>query len=61
VRQFVKAEGYGLDLLAFQVVALERPVPALLQVALHEPTNQARFTTQGIMVAGKVSGGKGVT
>ena len=40
-RQFVKAEGFYLDLLAFQVVALERPAPALLQVALQEPTNQA--------------------
>jgi hypothetical protein len=59
-RQFVKAEGYGLDLVAFQVVALERPAPAVLQVALQEPTHQARFTTQGIMVAGKASGGKGV-
>ena len=60
-RQFVKAEGFGLDLLAFQVVALEQPVPTLLQVALQEPTNQARVTTQGIVVAGKVTGGKGVT
>ena len=57
----MKAEGCGLDLLAFQVVALERPEPTSLQVALQEPTNQARFTTQGIVVAGKVSGGKGVT
>jgi hypothetical protein len=61
VRQFVKAEGFGMDLLAFQVVALERPAPELLQVALREPTNQARFTTQGIVVAGRVTGGKGVT
>jgi hypothetical protein len=60
-RQFVKAEGYDLALLAFQVVALERPAPTLLQVALQEPTNQARFTTQGIVVAGKVSSGKGVS
>jgi hypothetical protein len=61
VRQFVKAEGFGLNLLAFQVVALERPAPALLQVALQEPTDQARFTTQGIVAAGKVTGGKGVS
>jgi hypothetical protein len=32
-RQFVKAEGFGMDLLAFQAVALERPAAALLQVA----------------------------
>jgi hypothetical protein len=61
VRQFVKADGFGLDLLAFQLVALERPAPELLQVALQEPTDQVRFTTQGIVVAGKVTGGKGVT
>jgi hypothetical protein len=30
VRQFVKAEGFDMNLLAFQVVALERPEPALL-------------------------------
>jgi hypothetical protein len=60
-RQFVKAEGFGLNLLAFQAVALERPAPALLQVALQEPTDQARFTTQGIVAPGKVTGGKGVT
>ncbi|HEX9869752.1 MAG TPA: hypothetical protein VGC99_14370, partial [Candidatus Tectomicrobia bacterium] len=57
----MKAEGFDLDLLAFQVVALERPVPALLQVVLKEPMDQARFTTQGIVVNGKVSGGKGVS
>jgi hypothetical protein len=61
VRQFVKAEGFGMNLLAFQVVALEEPAPGLLQVALQEPMEQVRFTTQGIVVAGKVTGGKGVT
>ena len=59
VRQFVKAEGFGMNLLAFQVVALEEPAPGLLQVALQEPMEQVRFTTQGIVVAGKVTGGKG--
>jgi hypothetical protein len=60
-RQFVKAEGFSLNLLAFQVVALERPEQTPLQVALQEPPNRARFTTQGTVVAGKVSGSKGVT
>jgi hypothetical protein len=60
-RKFVKAEGRGLDLLAFQLVALDRPEPTPLQVALQEPINQAHVTTQGIVVAGKVTGGKGVT
>jgi hypothetical protein len=59
VRQFVKAEGFGLDLLAFQVVALERPAPTLLQVALEQPMDQARVTSERIVVAGKVWGGKG--
>jgi hypothetical protein len=61
VRQFVKAEGFGLDLLAFQVVALDQPASALLQVDLKEPLSQARLSTQGIVVSGKVTGGKGVT
>jgi hypothetical protein len=61
VRQFVKTEGFGLDMLAFQTVALDRPVLAPLQVALKEPMNQARFTTQGVVLAGKVTAGKGVT
>jgi Caspase domain len=60
-RQFVKTEGFNLGMLTFQVVALEQPSPASLQVALQEPTNQAHFTSQGIVVAGKVTGGKGVT
>jgi hypothetical protein len=34
VRQFVKAEGHGLDLLAFQLVALDQPESTSLQVAL---------------------------
>jgi len=61
VRQFVKAEGFGLNLLAFQVVALDQPSSAPLRVALKEPMNQARLTTQGIVVHGKVTGGKGVS
>jgi hypothetical protein len=61
VRQFVKAEGFGLDLMAFQVVALDQPSSAPLQVALREPLNQARLTSQGIVVHGKVTGGKGVS
>jgi hypothetical protein len=44
-----------------QVVALERPELTPLQVALQEPINQAHVTTQGLVVAGKVTGGKGVT
>ncbi|MBI4587264.1 MAG: caspase family protein, partial [Candidatus Rokubacteria bacterium] len=59
-RQLVKAEGYDLGMYAFEVVAVDRPLPAPLQVALQEPKDQARVTTEGIMVVGKVSGGKGV-
>jgi hypothetical protein len=60
VRQFVKSEGFGLNLLAFQVVALERPAPMLLQMTLERPMDQARVASERIVVAGKVSGGKGV-
>lgn len=60
VRQFVKAEGFGLNLLAFQVVALERPAPKLFHVTLERPMDQARVASERIVVAGKVSGGKEV-
>ena len=66
VRQFVKAVGSGkteaeeLNFLAFQVLAVDRPGPAPLQVALREPKDQARVTTEGITVTGKATGGTGV-
>jgi len=66
VRQFVKAGGSGkteaeqLRFLAFQVLAVDRPGPAPIRVALREPKDQARVTTEGITVIGKVTGGTGV-
>ena len=66
VRQFVKAEGSGetegeeFNFLAFQVLAVDRPGPAPLQVALREPKDQARVTTAEIIVTGKATGGTGV-
>ena len=66
VRQFVKAVGSGkteaeqLNFLAFQVLAVDRPGPAPLQVALREPKDQARVTTEEITVTGRVTGGTGV-
>ncbi len=60
VRQFVKAEGNNLELLSFQVVSVDRPVSSPLQVALQEPKDQTRVTTEEIGVTGKVTGGKGV-
>lgn len=66
VRQLVKAEGSGyaegerLNFLAFQVVAVDRFGPPPLQVILREPKDQARMTTGGITVTGKVTGGTGV-
>jgi len=61
VKQFVRAEGHrDLGFLTFRVVSLDRPMPAPLQVALQEPKDQARVPTEGIVVTGKVTGGKGV-
>ena len=66
VRQFVKAVGSGsteaehLNFLAFEALAVDRPGPAPLQVALREPKDQARVTTEGITVTGRVTGDTGV-
>ena len=60
-RQFVKMEGGGnLWRLGFQVVAIDRPMPAPLAIVLHEPKEQVRLTIPGLMLAGKVTSGKGV-
>jgi hypothetical protein len=61
VRQFVKMETTGAPWsLAFQVVAVERPVSGPLQVALEAPKDQARVPTERLLLAGRVTGGKGV-
>jgi len=60
-RQFVKAEGQSAGLMAFQVVAIDRPATAPLQVALNDPKDQAQVTTDAIIVAGKVTSGSGVS
>jgi hypothetical protein len=59
-RQLVKAEGYDLGLYTFQVVAVDRPATAPLEVALEGPKDQARVATEGTVLAGKVTAGKGV-
>ncbi|MCX5734368.1 MAG: caspase family protein [candidate division NC10 bacterium] len=68
VRQFVKVgvgeqteEGEGIGFLAFQVLTVDRPNPAPLQVVLREPKEQSRITTEGITLTGKATGGKGVS
>jgi hypothetical protein len=61
VRQFVKIEATGhTSFEAFQVVAVERPALEALRIALREPTEQQRVTTEGITLSGNVTGGKGV-
>jgi hypothetical protein len=67
IRQFVKAgageqtEDEGINFLAFQVLTVDRPNLAPLQVVLREPKEQSRVTTEGITVTGKATGGKGVS
>jgi len=62
VRQFVKAEGsLAVGSLAFQLVAVDQPGTAPLQIALDEPKDQARVTAESFVVAGKASAGKGVS
>jgi hypothetical protein len=60
-RQLVKMEVIAQAFpRGFQVVAIDRPAPAPLHVALQEPKDQARITTEALVVTGKVTGGKGV-
>ncbi|MCX5734369.1 MAG: caspase family protein [candidate division NC10 bacterium] len=69
-RQLVRIEAsggapyYNMSLnpssLAFQIVALDRPAPASLQVALVEPKDQAHSATDILALTGKATGGKGV-
>ena len=67
VRQYVKAGageqtgGEGINFVAFQVLTVDRPNLAPLQVVLREPKEQSRVTTEGITVTGKATGGKGVS
>ena len=70
VRQLVKYDGHQMmgqqvtaispDLLKFQIVAVDRPDAAPLQVALQEPKDQARVTAEKALVLGKVTAGTGV-
>ena len=59
VQQLVRADGNDLSGLAFQAVALDRPVVAALAVALTDPKDQGRVATERITLTGKVTGGTG--
>ena len=59
-RQLVKMEAGGSLWLGFQIVALDRPAPAPLQVALVEPLDQAHSATDRLTLTGRATGGKGV-
>jgi hypothetical protein len=48
------------NLFPFQLVAVDRPAPAPLQVVLQEPEDQARVTAARLPLKGQVTGGKGV-
>jgi len=58
VQQLVRADGNDLSGLAFQAVALDRPVVAALAVALTDPKDQGRVATERITLTGKVTGGR---
>jgi len=59
IQQLVRADGNDLSGLAFQAVALDRPVAAALAVALTDPKDQGRVATERITLTGKVTGGTG--
>jgi hypothetical protein len=56
VRQFVKAEGYDMGLLPFEVVAVSGEVEPLA-IVLEQPEDGARLATESVVVAGKVRTG----
>ncbi len=61
VRQFVKFQGRAnLRALNIEVVAIERPGPAGIQVALEGLPDQARVSTESLVVVGKVSASTGI-
>ncbi len=61
-QQIVKAEVLGVlaGAMAFQVVAVLRPGPPPLQIAVDEPKDQARVPAEAATLSGKVTAGKGV-
>jgi len=62
VRQIVKVDGgKSLGVLNWQVVAIDRPESAPLQLALRQPKDQARVATEQIVLLGKATAGKGVS
>ncbi|HET7876739.1 MAG TPA: caspase family protein, partial [Methylomirabilota bacterium] len=56
-RRIVKAQATPIAALNLEVVALDRPAPAPLEVALEEPKEQGRVTAERITVGGKVTAG----
>lgn len=62
VRQIVKSKAWSEpNMLNLQVVAIDRPEMAPLNLALREPKEQARVTSDGIVLVGKATSGKGIT
>jgi len=58
-QQLVRADGGDLNGLAFQEVALDRPGQAPLGVALIDPKDKGRVTTDRVTLTGRVTGGTG--
>ena len=57
VRRIVKTQGTYIAALNLEVVALDRPATAPPEVALDEPKDQSRITSDRITVGGKVVAG----
>ena len=62
VRQIIKVQGKPpIGFANNQVVALDRPESAPLQLTLRQPKDQARVATEQIVLLGKATAGKGVS
>jgi len=60
VKQFVKAQSANVGMVNFQVLLIDRPATEPVAIALQEPKDQARVTSEEVDVVGMVSSGKGM-
>ena len=60
VKQIIKSASPNFKGMNWNVVAIDRPEMAPLDLALREPKDQARFDRESIVLAGKATSGKGI-
>ncbi len=61
VKQFVKAQSANVGMVNFQILLIDRPATEPVAIALREPKDQARVTSEEVGVVGVVTSGKGLS